>query len=234
MLIRWVHAIRNHSRILLVLLTGLPLIGGCGRSKQPQAIWCDTGTGPCQVVYPRAITYDQRDDSFFIIDRVARVQHLTRDGKFIASWQMPEWRIGKPVGVSIGPDGNVYVPDTHYHRVVVYSPQGNLLRMWGEEGRGPGQFIYPTDIAWDSRGRLFVSEYGDNDRVQVFDPAFNPPKLLYQFGRFGDGNGEFSRPQSMVIDHDIIYITDSCNHRINVFKSDGTWIRNMGWRPRWG
>jgi len=203
-------------------------ISGCGDPTKPRAIWCETGMGPCQVVYPRAITYDPRDDSFFLIDRMARVQHLDRGGKFLAEWRMPEFQVGKPVGVSVGPDGNVYVPDTHYHRVVVYSPQGKLLRMWGSEGRGDGQFIYPTDIAWDSKGHVFVAEYGDNDRIQVFDATVDPPRLLYKFGAFGNGDGQFSRPQSMVIDNDIVYITDACNHRIAVFKADGTFLRNMG------
>jgi DNA-binding beta-propeller fold protein YncE len=215
-----------YTALLLAAATGA---ASCSDPRQPKEIWCETGTGPGEVVYPRAITYSPKDDSFYLIDRVARVQHLDHDGKYLGEWRMPDWKIGKPVGVSVGPDGNVYIPDTHYHRVVVYSPDGRLLRQWGEEGKGPGQFIYPTDIAWDSKGRLFVSEYGDNDRVQVFDPAANPPKLLYQFGRFGNGDGEFSRPQSMVIDKDdTVYITDACNHRLVVFKSDGTWLRNMG------
>lgn len=212
----------------LLCIALVSLAAGCSDPRKPKAIWCETGTGPAQVVYPRAIAYDALDDSFFIIDRVAHIQHLDRYGHFLAGWQMPQWRAGKPVGVSIGPDGNVYVPDTHYHRVVVYSPTGQMLRQWGSEGTGPSQFIYPTDIAWDSHGHLFVSEYGDNDRVQVFDPSADPPRLLYQFGKFGDGSGEFSRPQSMLIDHDLVYITDSCNHRLNVFKNDGAWVRNMG------
>jgi DNA-binding beta-propeller fold protein YncE len=32
----------------------------------------------------------------------------------------------------------------------------------------------------------------------------------------------------MVIDNDILYVTDACNHRIAVFKTDGTFLRNMG------
>ena len=108
---------------------------------------------------------------------------------------------------------------------MVYTPKGDLIRQWGGKGTDPGQFIYPTDIAFDAKGNIFVSEYGDNDRVQVFDTQ---GKFLYTFGHFGSGNGEFSRPQSMVIDHDLLYITDACNHRINVFKTDGTFIRNMG------
>jgi DNA-binding beta-propeller fold protein YncE len=184
-----------------------------------------TGTAPGQVVYPRAITYNAIDDSFFIIDRVARVQHLDRDGKFLNGWQMPEWQFGKPVGVSVGPDGNVYIPDTHYHRVMVYSPQGQLLRQWGSLGKEQGQFIFPTDIAFDEQGRIFVSEYGEHDRVQVFD---NKGTFLFEFGKFGEGDGEFSRPQSLLIDQGLVYVSDSCNHRIVVFKTDGSFVKNIG------
>jgi DNA-binding beta-propeller fold protein YncE len=213
------------ARFLPILLIPT-LLTSCRDGSKPEAIWCSTGVGPTQVVYPRGIAYDSDDDSFFIVDREARIQHLDRDGKFIAEWRTPEWAQGKPVGLTVGPDKNIYVPDTHYHRVLVYSPSGQLLRQWGEKGTGPGQFIYPTDIAFDSKGNIFVSEYGDNDRIQVFDPKDG--HFLYTFGKFGDGPGEFSRPQSMVIDHDIIYLTDACNHRLCVFKTDGTFVRNMG------
>jgi DNA-binding beta-propeller fold protein YncE len=153
------------------------------------------------------------------------VQHLSRKGEFINEWRMPDWKYGKPVGVSVGPDGNVYVPDTHYHRVMVFSPQGQKLRQWGSEGTAPGQFIYPTDVVFDEQGRIFVGEYGDHDRIQVFD---RDAKYLYEIGRFGQGDGEFSRPQSLLIDHDLLYVTDACNHRIVVFRTDGTFVRNMG------
>jgi ABC-type Fe3+ transport system permease subunit/DNA-binding beta-propeller fold protein YncE len=197
---------------------------GCDHTK-PDAIWCETGTGPAQVVYPRAIDYSAKDDTFFIIDRMARVQHLNRKGECLNEWRMPQWQIGKPVGVTVGPDGDIYVPDTHYQRVMVYSPKGELLRQWGKAGRGNGEFIYPTDIAFDSKGHVFVSEYGDNDRIQVFTPS---GEFLYAFGSFGKDDGQFIRPQSMVIDGDLVYITDACNHRIQVFKTDGTFVRVMG------
>ncbi len=198
---------------------------GCRKAGQPEAIWCETGTGPKQVVYPRGIAYKSSDDTFFIVDRVARIQHLDRAGNYLNEWQMPEWQLGKPVGLTVGPDGNLWVPDTHYHRVMVYSPDGKNLRSFGKLGQGPGEFIYPTDIAFDFAGRIYVSEYGDNDRISVFDRDAN---FLYQIGCFGQGDGEFSRPQSMVIDGETIYVTDASNHRISVFNTDGTFVRNMG------
>jgi len=210
---------------ILCLPFSILAITGCSKSSAPDAIWLDTGTGPEQVVYPRGIAYSPKDDTIFVVDRMARVQHLDHNGKFLNDWNMPARQQGKPVGLSVGPDGNVYVPDTHYHRVIVYTPDGKEIRRFGNDGEEPGNFRLPTDIAWDSKGNTFVSEYGDDDRIQVFDPS---GKFLYKFGSFGQGNGQFIRPQDMVVDHDILYVTDACNHRICVFKTDGTWLRNMG------
>lgn len=204
---------------------GLCVASGCSDPKQPKEMWLETGTAPGQVVYPRAITYSPKDDSYFVVDRLARIQHINDKGEAIGGWRMPDWRIGKPVGLSVGPDGNVYVPDTHYDRVIVYTPDGKEIRRWGSRGTEPGQFIWPTDVAFDKSGNVYVSEYGDHDRIQVFAPD---GKFLRQFGSFGDGPGQFMRPQSMVIDGDMLYVTDSCNHRISVWKTDGTFVRNFG------
>jgi DNA-binding beta-propeller fold protein YncE len=198
---------------------------GCGRADQPEAVWCDTGVGPGKVVYPRGITYDPHSDSFYIVDRTARVQRLDHDGQPMEEWSLPDHLIGKPVGLSVGPDGNVYVPDTHYQRVIVYDPAGKEVRRWGSGGKGPGQFIFPTDIAFDDQQNVYVSEYGDHDRIQVFDMH---GKYLREFGSFGTGDGQFRRPQSMVITGQTMYVTDACNHRIIEFKTDGTFVKNIG------
>ena len=208
------------------------LLAGCDLGKTPDAIWGETGRGPGQLVYPRAIAYDPADRSFFVVDRTARVQHFSGEGKFLNGWSMPANQLGKPVGVSVGPDGNVWVPDTHYHRVIVYTPAGVEVRRFGAaydprkgEAASAGTFIYPTDVAFDAEGRVFVSEYGGHDRVQVFTQT---GKFLYAFGRFGEGPGEFNRPQSMVIEGNTVYLTDACNHRVVVYKTDGTFVRNFG------
>jgi len=207
------------------MLTVVALVAGCGSAEKPDEIWLDTGVGPGHVVYPRGIVYDKPSDTFYVVDRMAQVQRLDHDGKPLAEWSMPDHLIGKPVGLSVGPDGNVYVPDTHYQRVIVYDPSGKEIRRWGKGGKGPGEFIFPTDIAFDDKGHVFVSEYGDHDRIQVFDTA---GKYLYEFGSFGNGDGQFRRPQSMVIVGETMYVTDACNHRIIQFKTDGTFVKNIG------
>ncbi|HTW94184.1 MAG TPA: hypothetical protein VMD30_05295 [Tepidisphaeraceae bacterium] len=212
-------------RVPLILFSFILLLGGCGRGGKPEAVWLQTGVAPGEVVYPRGIAYSPADDTFYVVDRMARIQHFDHDCRPLAEWRTPEWIIGRPVGLDVGPDGNLWVPDTHYSRILVYSPSGKLLKTLGSFGFGPGQFVLPTDIKFDSRGRMFVSEYGDHDRIQVFDKNFH---FLYQFGSFGEGNGQFIRPESMVIDGDTLYVTDACNHRIDVFNTDGKWLRNFG------
>ena len=208
-----------------MLLAAAIVLSGCGDGTKPQEVWCETGAGKGQTVYPRGICYSKFDHTFFFVDRMARIQHLDAHGNWLNDWRMQEFTRGKPIGLSIGPDGNVYVADTHYGRVMVFTPKGELVRSFGSEGRGPGQFVYPTDVGFDSAGNMYVSEYGDNDRIQVFDAK---GKYLRMFGKFGQGDGEFSRPEGMVMDGDLVYVTDSCNHRIVVFKTDGTFVRAMG------
>jgi DNA-binding beta-propeller fold protein YncE len=209
---------------LILLLTAL-LPAGCDRSDHPEAIWDSSDGRMRPLIYPRGIAYAPKTDEYFVVDRMARIQRISGDGRFINEWLTPEQQQGRPVGITVGPDGNLYVPDTHYHRILVYTPDGKELRRWGSNGTEPGQFIYPTDIAFDSAGRIFVSEYGDHDRIQVFDAQAH---FLFQFGEFGQHDGQFSRPQSMVIDKDLLYVTDACNHRIVVFTTDGKFVRNIG------
>ena len=92
---------------------------------------------------------------------------------------MPEIQAGKPTGIGIAPDGKVYLADTHYARVLVYSADGEELKRFGTSGEGPGQFLMPTDVAIDADGSLYVSEYGGNDRVSKFSPS---GEYLFSFG----------------------------------------------------
>ena len=201
------------------------LLSGCGHRSSVEAVWAGAGRGAGELVYPRAIDYDARSDTFVVIDRTARVQRYDADGKYLNGWRMPEWERGKPVGVSFGPDGNVWIADTHYHRVMVYTPAGQIVRQFGSRGSGPGEFELPTDVAFDKQGRVYVGEYGGHDRVQVFDQTGN---YLFEFGSFGSGPGQFSRPQSLVFVGDELFITDSCNHRIEVFSIEGKYLRSIG------
>jgi DNA-binding beta-propeller fold protein YncE len=212
----------RRKRILLAITT--IALQGCGRSEQPEAVWGHAGGGPGEMAYPRAIA-GAADGTFFVVDRAARVQHFDANFNHLGGWRMPEWAAGKPVGLTVGPDGHLWVADTHYHRVIVYDFAGREVKRFGTRGSGPGEFDLVTDVAFDAAGNVYVSEYGENNRVQVFDRDL---KFLRTFGRLGPGDGELSRPQSLAIVGDVLYVTDSCNHRVAKFSLAGDWLGQLG------
>ncbi len=175
---------------------------------------------------PRAFTIDPTDGALFVVDKSGRVQRFASDGTFELAWKMPKFENGKPTGMSFGPDGLLYVADTHEHQILVFDRDGKVRRSIGSYGQGSGQFVYPTDVAFDPDGLMYVSEYGGNDRIQVFD---KDGRVLREFGSPGSGEGQFARPQSLAfsLDGSELFVADSCNHRIAVFSREGLLQRTL-------
>ena len=217
---------------LVIIVVGGTLLTGCddvsSSSDAPKvlAAFGKTGRGHCEFIYPRAIALSG-DNSLFVIDKTGRIQKLTHEGAFLNCINMPLIETGKPTGLCVAPDGNLYVADTHYHRVVVFSPEGKLIDEFGKFGQENGCFIYPTDVAFSPDGKIFVSEYGGNDRISVFTGKGD---FLFCFGTPGSGSGQFARPSALCIDsvRKCLYVADACNHRIAVYDLDGKLIEYIG------
>ncbi len=189
------------------------------------------GTGAGQFNKPRSVAVDAHDN-LFVVDMTGRVQKFSPDGSFISLWQMPQTDKGRPKGMCRDGQGNIVVIEPHYARVNHFSPDGKLVAQWGTEGTNAGQLKFPRAAAVNSRGELFVSEYGIVERVQKFTPLGR--QFLGSIGRAGTGPGEFNRAEGVEIDsHDRLYVADSCNHRIQIFSAEGRFLRAYG-RPGQG
>jgi ABC-type multidrug transport system ATPase subunit len=156
------------------------------------------------------------------LDTAGRVLVYAPDGSIKRQWNMPDTKIGKPEGVCVLRDGRIVVGDTHYHRVVVFHADGTLAYMFGKEGQGPGEFIYPVAVAKDAQENLYIAEYGSNDRVQKFT---SEGKFIVAFGSFGTDPGQFQRPSGLVWRDGKIYAADAFNNRIQVFTDDGKFLK---------
>lgn len=212
--------------LFAVLQTTLALnVCGChsgdANSDANVLVWGRRGLDDGRFIKPRAITIDAQD-RLYIVDMTSRIQVFDRDGSFIRSWRTPECAQGKPCGLSISQDGLLMVCDTHYFRVLFYTPEGELIperTIGGTNGRGPGEFGFVTDVVQDSKGSYYVSEYGDYDRIQKFDTA---GRYIHEWGQHGTKPGEFLRPQGLAIDqNDHLWVADASNHRIQVFDVSG-------------
>jgi DNA-binding beta-propeller fold protein YncE len=203
------------------------LLTGCLSSADSptgtlEAVWGRRGSMPGRFNKPRAIAID-KEDLLYVVDMTPRISVFTGDGKYVRGWQTPTSVQGRPSGLAFDNAGNLLVSDTHYHRVLVYTPQGQLLEeqtIGGTCGTGNGEFQFVTDAAQDSQGNYFVTQYGEFDRIQKFSPD---RQYLLSWGEHGQALGQFLRPQKIVIDNsDLVWVSDACNHRVQVFDAQGS------------
>ncbi|MEI7701251.1 MAG: hypothetical protein WCK86_15740 [Planctomycetia bacterium] len=207
--------------LLLVALVG------CGERVVDPELWISSvavwkiPASEQFVPAPRGL-YSDENDTVYVLDDAGRVLVFDRTGKLQTQWKMPESRIGNPEGIWKLRDERIAVADTHYHRIVIFHPDGRVDRMFGTEGRGPGQFVFPVAVAQDAEGNLYVGEYGDHQRIQKFDVT---GRYLLEFGRHGTGEGEFQRPSGLALRNGEVFVVDAFNDRIQVFSQDGRFLR---------
>jgi sugar lactone lactonase YvrE len=208
-----------------LLLANLALVAGCvpGASPpgEPDLMWGRRGISKGRLQKPRAMAIDH-DDLLYIVDFTGRIQVFTPDGEYLRGWRTPEIENGKPTGLSFDLSGRLLVADTHYYRILSYTPEGELLEnevIGGTCGFEPGEFTLVTDAVQDSAGNYYIAEYGEYDRIQKFS---RDREFLFQWGSHGSEPGQFVRPQNLAVDeNDLIWVADACNHRIQVFDATG-------------
>jgi DNA-binding beta-propeller fold protein YncE len=92
----------------------------------------------------------------------------------------PPFPSGIPAGLAVDKQGNLYFVSFDLHRILMFSPSGDLIASWGTRGSAPGQFDRPASVALDGAGRVFISDLG-NSRIQVFGDE--TPATLSTWGR---------------------------------------------------
>jgi len=126
--------------------------------------------------------------------------------------------------------GRIYVLDrggveSQQHQIVVYSANGERIKVIGKRGHSDGEFNHPNQLAVNHLGELYVLDAG-NFRVQVFD---NQGKHLRSWGRLGNQLGNLARPRGIALDGQArVYITDAAYQNFQIFNSQGQLLLNVG------
>ena len=154
------------------------------------------------------------DDKIYIADaKTHTVEKRTLGGellmtlgtRFRAMPIMTNAPFNQPTSVVLGPKGEMFVADGYGNFLVhKFSPEGKLLKTWGEHGNGPGQFELPHKLDIDSHGRLYVCDR-NNDRIQIFSLD----------GEFIEMWTDLQWPQDVCIDkkNDLVYVVESHMHQ---------------------
>jgi hypothetical protein len=135
-----------------------------------------------------------------------------------------------PKGVAVDVAGNVYVADANNNRIRKVSPAGVVTTLAGAgkgfaDGTGvAAQFSYPTGLAVDVAGNVYVAD-ANNNRIRKVSPAGVVTTLAGSIQGYADGTGataKFFNPHRVALDAaENVYVADEKNHRIRKVNPDG-------------
>ena len=172
----------------------------------------------------------------------AQLLEFAPNGKFIREIGKNLYAWSYAHTVRIDKDDNIWAVDKGSDMVIKFNPEGRVVMVFGRKKEASdeaipwtrvtpprpavdGLFRQPTDVTWDNEGNIFISDGYINSRVAKFDKNGGWVK---QWGDRGTKPGEFNTPHSIAADaKGNIYVADRGNRRIQVFDSNGTFIRAM-------
>jgi DNA-binding beta-propeller fold protein YncE len=188
------------------------------------------------------------------------VLQFAPDGRLLKSWGGPgngyDWPKNEH-GIHIDRDGNVWLAGNDKDdQVLKFSPNGKFLRQIGKADTPGGsnsttRFGRPAHMVTDdAAGELYVADGYGNRRIIVFDAKTGAYKR--HWGAYGtktptddklppykpvaitELSKSFSNPVHCVrLSRDgLLYVCDRANDRIQVFKKDGTFIKEFQVEPQ--
>ena len=207
--------------------------------------WSEIGHGKGnalgQFMDPKGVAVDGSGNIYVADSGNHRIQKLTpgdlgvwssigKNGKGLGEFNNPS-------AIAIDHDGNLYVADRDNHRIqkLSISKGGPGVDVWsewisssGRAGSDLGEFKYPTDVAVDASGNVYVADR-DNHRIQKLDVSSGGTGTWSEIGGGpGSGLGEFKNPNGVALDNSgNVYVADTNNHRIQKLAAgSGQW---SGW-----
>lgn len=176
-----------------------------------------SGSGESALVDPVAMAVS--GNNVYVVDRSdLSVKIFTLGGSFVSKFSSAD--IISPVGIDIGPNGDIYVADygdlndnsQEDEGVLVFSPTGDLIRRVGFDG----SLNFPGGVAVDEYGYTYVTECS-GDKVAVFDDIGT---YVTFFGYSGTAAGQLDCPTGIDIgpEREMI-ISDQGNNRVQVFRA---------------
>lgn len=141
-------------------------------------------------------------------------------------------------GITIASDGTLYVADTGNCAIRAITPDGEVSTLAGGPGEGyqdgvgaEARFYYPTDVAVDEAGNVYVVESWDifatnvgSNAVRMVTPGGQVTTLAGgKEPGFADGPAPealFAHPMGIAISQDgaTLYVADTANNRIRVIS----------------
>ena len=197
------------------------------RSEHPLVIfdrdgnfWASWGEGILKDAH--GIYIDTEDNVYCTERNTHCVRKFNRNGELVMTLGTPDRPAAQdgapfnlPTDLAVASTGEMFVSDGYGNaRVHKFSPDGILIKSWGERGSGPGQFELSHSVRVDRYDRVWVCDR-TNDRIQIFDTD----------GNFLAEWISLSQPDTIYFDpnEEIVYIAH-LTHQVSICTLDGDLI----------
>jgi len=170
--------------------------------------------------------YIDAEDYIYCVERETHcLRKFTTDGQLLMTVGTPDREGAEgepfrlPTDVAFDSQGFMYITDGYGNaRVHKYTPDGELIKSWGEPGAGPGQFDLVHCVRIDKEDRLWVLDR-NNNRIQFFDTE-------------GNFQGEWTglhAPDTIYIDDEdgVVYIAE-LGGQVSIWSVDGEMLSEWG------
>jgi len=170
--------------------------------------------------YPTGIAIDRRHAHIYLLDTSRNVMLLLdlhgnilkRVGRR-SSDEVPVEFVS-PSEITLNGD-EVVVLDSAGSRLQVFDLDGKLLRQINTNSpMGPSKVPVEMGLGADAEGNIYLSNLRDSG-VRVFT---RDGRVLSSFGARGDSDGQFDLPTGLWVEKDRLYVADTRNRRVEVFK----------------
>ncbi|MFZ2652976.1 MAG: 6-bladed beta-propeller [Burkholderiaceae bacterium] len=128
------------------------------------------GEGDGEFNFPTHLAFVQGE--LYVTDTLnSRVQVFSAEGEVLnrkfGTRGLYLGNLVRPKGVAVDSEGNVYVVESYYDSLLVFSQQGEFLLPIGGTGTATGRFYLPAGLWVDAKNRVFVADMF-NGRVVLF------------------------------------------------------------------
>ncbi len=176
---------------------------------------------------PKDVTIDHRGFVYVADTGNQRIQKFDSEGNFLSKWGSANTTPGtfqSPLGVAVYGDF-VYVADSGNNRIQKFRRSNReFLRQWG----GDDQFEFPTDVAVDHEGNIYVADTL-NARIRKFGPDGTHLNTWGEHaiidGKLETGPYKFLLPVGIAVREGFVYVADLGQNQIRKFKTDGTYVK---------
>lgn len=150
----------------------------------------------------------------YVTDSANRALHkFTGEGQYLRSLAARDIGASFFNGVGVSSEDTVYICDSRKHQIYTLDSDLKLLSTLGHKGTNLGEFDFPDNVAFDTKGNTYITDYS-NSRVQVLSPSG-------QFSAVGQrGKKEdFINPNDICVHEGLAYVTDYTKHCVSVFDT---------------